>query len=85
MGVLLVHMFVYYVCAWCQKRPEEGIGFPGTEITDSCELGIEPGVSGRVANAFNPWAWTCLTAKKKPHSFVRQLQPAACSYSGLCK
>lgn len=22
----------------CPKRPEEGIGFPGTEVADSCEL-----------------------------------------------
>lgn len=28
---------VYHLHAWCSKRPEEGIVFPGTEITDSCE------------------------------------------------
>lgn len=30
-------MFVYYV-AWCLKRTEEGIGYPGTEVTEGCEL-----------------------------------------------
>lgn len=32
MGVLLTS----HACAWCW-RAEEGIGFPGTEVMDSCE------------------------------------------------
>lgn len=38
-------MTVYHVCAWYLWRPEEGTGYPETEITDGCELphgGWEP-------------------------------------------
>ena len=30
---------MYHVCAWCPKRPEEVIRFPGTGITVSCHVG----------------------------------------------
>lgn len=30
-------MCVYFMSAWCPKRPEEGIGFPGTGVKDDCE------------------------------------------------
>ena len=42
------------MCAWCPWKPEKGIGFPGTEVTDDCDppcgcwesnpdpLGMEP-------------------------------------------
>ena len=29
---------MYYIGAWCPLRPDEGIGSPGTRVTDSCEL-----------------------------------------------
>lgn len=25
-------MPLYYLCAWCPKRPEEGVRFPGTGV-----------------------------------------------------
>jgi hypothetical protein len=38
----------------CPRRPEEGIRFPGTAVTDGCELsmeelGLEPQSSGRTS------------------------------------
>lgn len=30
-------MCIYNLHAWCWQRPEEGIVFPGTEVTDGCE------------------------------------------------
>ena len=38
MGVLFACLSMYHVCAWCLWWPEEGIGSPGTGVTDSCEL-----------------------------------------------
>lgn len=32
-----MHVFTH-VCAGCLQRPEDGIRFPATGITDSCEL-----------------------------------------------
>lgn len=29
-GFVCVH--VYHICAWCSRRPEEGIGFPGLDL-----------------------------------------------------
>lgn len=37
MGGLLTCMSIYYLCAWCQKRSEEGVGFLGTGVTGSYE------------------------------------------------
>lgn len=37
MSVLLACMSVHLLCAWCQQRPEEGVGFLGTRVTDGCE------------------------------------------------
>lgn len=31
-------MPVYYVGAWCPRKPEEGVGSAGTKVTDNCEL-----------------------------------------------
>lgn len=46
-----VHMFVYYICAWCSKSPEEGIRSPDTGVSNFVlVLGIEPGFS---ESAFN--------------------------------
>lgn len=50
---------MYIMCRHCPWRPEEGVGFPGTEVTDSCELpcgllGIEPWSCGRAARAISP-------------------------------
>lgn len=36
MGVLLVHMFVHHLCAWCPQKPE-GDGFLGVGVTDGCK------------------------------------------------
>lgn len=38
MDVLTACMFVYHVCTWCWKRPEEGVESPRTEATNSCEF-----------------------------------------------
>ena len=37
MGILHVCMYVHHMCAWCQRRSEEGIRSPGTGVMDSCE------------------------------------------------
>ena len=37
MSVLPACMYVYHMYAWCQWRPEEGIGSPGTGVLDGCE------------------------------------------------
>jgi hypothetical protein len=34
----LACMSVYHICAWCPGKPEEGVRFSGTGVTDSCEL-----------------------------------------------
>jgi hypothetical protein len=33
-GVFPAHMSVHYVHSWCPWRPEKGIEFPGTGVTD---------------------------------------------------
>lgn len=38
MLVLPTWMSMYHVCDWCQWRPEEDTGFPGTRVTDDDEL-----------------------------------------------
>lgn len=38
MCALLACTSVYYVCAWCPRRPEEGTAFPDTGVTESCKL-----------------------------------------------
>lgn len=47
----------YHIHAWCPWRPEDGVGFPRTGVTFSCELscelGIEPGSSSRAASILN--------------------------------
>lgn len=37
-SVLLACMSVHHIHAWCLLRSKEGIGSPGSEITDGCEL-----------------------------------------------
>jgi hypothetical protein len=48
---------IYYVYTWCQWRLEEGIGFIEAGVTGIVShylgVGIEPGASGRTANANN--------------------------------
>lgn len=47
---------MYHVCAWCPKRPEEVIRFPGTGITVSCHVGSGNRTRvlfGRVIRALN--------------------------------
>lgn len=55
MNILLACMHVYHVHDCCPQRPEEGVVFPGTGVTDvcepQCELGIEPG-SLKLLNCF---------------------------------
>ena len=38
MSVLSGCMYVHHMCAWCLRRPEEGVGSPGTGAMDGCEL-----------------------------------------------
>lgn len=38
MGVLPACIHAHHIRIWCPWRPVEGIGFPGTGITDSYEL-----------------------------------------------
>jgi hypothetical protein len=37
MVVLNTCMSVYHLCAWNPRKPEEGIGSPGSIITEGCE------------------------------------------------
>jgi hypothetical protein len=34
MGILPARMSVHHVNAWCPRRSEEGVRFPGTQVTD---------------------------------------------------
>lgn len=38
MNALPACMYVYYMCAWCQWKSEEGIRFPRPRVTGCCEL-----------------------------------------------
>ena len=55
MSVLPACMSVYYMCAWYQWRPEEGIRSIGTGVTDGVgdhvDAGTESGFPGKVASA----------------------------------
>lgn len=31
-GILPEYMFVYHVCSWCPKKPEDGVGYPETGV-----------------------------------------------------
>ena len=35
MSVLPVYMYVHRIYAWYPRKPEEGVGFPGTGVKDS--------------------------------------------------
>ena len=35
-GCLTACFTLYHVCAWTLRRPEEGVGSPGSGVTDSC-------------------------------------------------
>lgn len=52
-----VCMFVCYLRAWCQWRPEKGVGYPGTGVTEVVSYysgdGKEPGSSVKSASALN--------------------------------
>lgn len=53
--VVHVCVYVYYVCADAQRRPEAGIGSTGPRAPGGCEscdmrLGIKPRSSGRAAS-----------------------------------
>lgn len=55
-SVLPGHIYMHHICAWCLQRPGKGIGFPqplGIVVIDGCELGTEPGYSGRAVSAVN--------------------------------
>ena len=32
-----IYIYMYTICVQCPQRPEQGIGSPGTEVTDDCE------------------------------------------------
>ena len=38
MSVLHASMYTHHFWAWYPWKPEEGNGYPGTRITDGCEL-----------------------------------------------
>ena len=38
MGVLPACMYMYHMCAWYLRRPEEGVRVPGIGVTDGFEL-----------------------------------------------
>lgn len=42
MAVLSIYIFVYPWSAWHLWRPKEGTGFPGTQVTHSCENHVGP-------------------------------------------
>lgn len=46
MGILLVCLSVYYVCAWCQWMLEEEVGFPATGVTGGCDRHMDAGNLG---------------------------------------
>lgn len=37
MGILPTHISLHHMCAWCACKPEEGPGFSGSGVTDSCK------------------------------------------------
>lgn len=37
MDVLSAYMLMHRMCAWCLQRSENGIGYPGTVVTDDCD------------------------------------------------
>jgi len=41
MSVWPACMYIHYLCAWCQQRSEQGIGFPGNRVMVivSCHMG----------------------------------------------
>lgn len=41
MYALSVCVYGYYICVWSLQRSEEGIGAPGTGVTNDCELPCE--------------------------------------------
>ena len=43
-GILHTCLCVHRVHAWCPRKPEEGLGSPGTEVTGGCGL---PYVDGK--------------------------------------
>ncbi|CAO2610959.1 hypothetical protein LEMLEM_LOCUS14895 [Lemmus lemmus] len=51
MSVLLLYMFMYFVCVWCLQRPKEGIRSlelelnPGLLEEEPVLLTIEPAIS----------------------------------------
>lgn len=38
MGLLPACIFVYHIWTWCPGMTEEGVGSPGTEVTESYEM-----------------------------------------------
>jgi hypothetical protein len=54
-------MFVHCVCASCLQKPEEGIGSPGTGVTNGCDppkvsTGNQSGSSASATSPPNHWA-----------------------------
>jgi hypothetical protein len=55
MNVLTAYMSMYDMCAWSLQMPEEGVGSPGTGITNGCELPL--------------WDKTCVLSKSNQFSY----------------
>lgn len=51
MGAFSACVFLYHMCAWHPKKPEESIESPRTGVRDGCdlELGLEPESSQKAA------------------------------------
>lgn len=43
MDVLLAYFFVHCMHIWCLRKPEEGVGSPGTRVTGGFELNVSAG------------------------------------------
>lgn len=41
MGVFCLHVCVYHAHVKCPWKTEEGMGSPGTQVTDICQMGID--------------------------------------------
>lgn len=69
--VCVLPAYICTVCVQCLWRPEEGIGYCGTGLNDSCELtgGCEPWSSGRAVRALNSRAISSVQKLKRSNYF----------------
>ena len=65
---LFIHLSVFQESAWCQWRPEGGIGFPGTVVTDGVSHHVGFGNRTEILSLSSP----VLTAEPSPHILPNQ-------------